>query len=382
MSDCQNPSNNCSSIELVYFSWIMPIFSNNSTTIPNFEPYTHQAGGHCCILKFDGRLCKPLVQRECEFYRTIHRDVPLLATITPEFYGCVVVSPNKTSLLENDNNDNNSTQDQARLQGTSVQGETSYIVLQDLTAGMSRPCVMDMKVRLHIHQYAPHSFSLRCVLHTHAPQQMGTHRQRYDTSVALGFRICGMRVWRESGLYSVDRFFGRGLTCDTIEDAVGAFLFDGSCLRTYLIPAILNKLRNIIAVVELSPFRFYTSSLLFIYDADEDSSARVDVRLVDFAHATSKHTKEGETDDGFLFGMRNLVSLFTQLLERSSGSSDSDSDVDSADVHSLDAEGVSTDEDMESNDNITAISGRTRSRCGSFTISSSTSVEIHNSAGF
>jgi len=327
----------------------MTINSYNTPTIHNFERYAHQAGGHCCILKFDGRLCKPLVQRECEFYRTIHKDVPLLATITPEFYGCVVVSPNSCPQLDDDN----STKENSHIDN---EGENFqyYIVLQDLTAGISKPCVMDMK--------------------------MGTYRQRFDTSVSLGFRICGMRVWRESGLYSVDRLFGRGLTCDTIEDAVGAFLFDGRFMRTHLIPPILNKLQNIMAVVEHSPFRFYTSSLLFIYDGDEDSSARVDVRLVDFAHAIYKGTKGGEADDGFLFGMRNLVALFTQLLERhSANTSDSDSDMDSGD--SLIGSDVSTDEDLEDNNNISAISRPSRSRCGSFSLSASTSMQISNTAG-
>lgn len=341
----------------------MMINNFNSTTIHNFEPYTHQAGGHCCILKFDGRLCKPLVPRECEFYRTIHKDVPLLGTITPGFYGCVVVAPNSTPHhLENDN-DNNRMKEHppSCLPPASADNSLqSYIVLQDLTAGMSKPCVMDMK--------------------------MGTYRQRFDTSVALGFRICGMRVWRGSGLYSVDRLFGRGLTCDTIEGAVSAFLYDGDCLRAELIPPILNKLKNIISVVELSPFRFYTSSLLFIYDGDDDSGASMDVRLVDFAHAVYKGTKEGEPDDGFLFGMRNLVSLFTQILERhnSAVSSDSDNDdVDSGDVISSDGDGVSTDDDMEnSSSDISTFSARSRIRCGSFTLSTPTSMEIHNSAGY
>jgi len=331
------------------------MINSNTTAIHNFEPYTHQAGGHCCILKFDGRLCKPLVQRECEFYRTIHKDVPRLATITPQFYGCVAVSPDKSSphMLDYVSAKEHSS---SLLEGSSNGGEhfQYYIVLQDLTAGMGKPCVMDIK--------------------------MGTHRQRFDTSVELGLRICGMRVWRENGLYSVDRLFGRGLTRDTIEDAVGAFLFDGSSWRTELIPLILNKLQNIIAVVQHSPFRFYTSSLLFIYDGDEDSSASVDVRLVDFAHAIYKGTKGGEADDGFLFGMRNLVSLFTNILERHGVSSDSDSDMDSGDMSNSDV--ISTDEDVDSN-NIPTVSGRPpRSRC-SFAISTtSSSVEIPNSAGY
>jgi hypothetical protein len=113
----------------------------DTSHIHDFEPYTHQVGGHCSILKFDGGVCKPLIQRECEFYRTVHKDVPLLASITPGFYGCVVVPSNSTP--------------QSRQEGSNSSGGSNesdlgkyqyYIVLQDLTAGMSKPCVMDMKV--------------------------------------------------------------------------------------------------------------------------------------------------------------------------------------------------------------------------------------------
>jgi hypothetical protein len=185
--------------------------------------------------------------------------------------------------------------------------------------------------------------------------KMGTYRQRFATSVMLGLRICGMRVWRGSELYSVDRLFGRGLTPETIEDAVSAFLFNGSMIRVDLIPSLLEKLRNIIGVVEHSPFRFYTSSLLFIYDGDGHPGA-IDVRLVDFAHAIYKGTKEGEADDGFLFGMRNLVALFNSILDRHSylRSSDNDSDARSdceeseveSDVNSSDEQSDLLDDDI------------------------------------
>lgn len=341
-------------------------YLNNHYDTPDahdFEPYTHQAGGHCSILKFDGGVCKPLVQRECEFYRTIHKDIPSLASITPAFYGCIVVPSNSTQQRENSNNTT-----KAGPAVTSGDSETLdhyqyYIVLQDLTAGMRNPCVMDMK--------------------------MGTHRQRFDTSVSLGFRICGMRVWRGCELYSVDRLFGRGLTSETVEDAVGAFIFNGSSILTALIPPILSKLHRIIGVVEHSPFRFYTSSLLFIYDGagHPDSVDSVDVRLVDFAHAIYKGTKEGEADDGFLFGMRNLVALFENILHRHSYIQPSDSDARSdseeseeSDVNSSDdLSESSTDEDMDTNlsPNNIPVHNNNSNRCLSFPSSKITpSIEL------
>jgi hypothetical protein len=153
-----------------------------------------------------------------------------------------------------------------------------------------------------------------------------------------------MRVHRWSGLYAVDRLFGRGLTPDTVEDAVAAFLFDGKTVRTevnfhfpstlsspdsptpfnsvQLIPSILVGLQRMISVLEdpTFPFRFYTSSLLFIYEGDHQATKgrtpRVDIKIIDFAHAIPKADKDGEGDDGFLFGLRNLTILFQNIAAR------------------------------------------------------------------
>lgn len=68
------------------------------------------------------------------------------------------------------------------------------------------------------------------------------------------------------------------------------------------------------------PFRFYTSSLLFIYEGDVQATKgrppRVDIKIIDFAHAIPKADKDGEGDDGFLFGLRNLTILFQNIAAR------------------------------------------------------------------
>lgn len=271
-----------------------------------FEPYAHQVAGHCSIFKLDGMVCKPLITRECEFYQTIYREFPTLVPLTPEFHGSITIHNHKL----NNNNDsdpiklctdnlttiihNPSLVDTNYLKlATQGNSTSSYIVLEDLTAEMSKPCAMDMKV--------------------------GT-RQRFTTSTLLGFRLCGMRVHRRSGLHSVDRLFGRGLTPETVEDAIAAYLFDGKTYRTELIPSILVGLQRMISVLEdpLFPFRFYTSSLLFIYEGDLQASKgrgppRVDIKIIDFAHAIPKADKDGEGDDGFLFGLRNLLVCFQNI---------------------------------------------------------------------
>jgi len=230
----------------------------------HFEPYKHQVAGHCCIVKLGGRLCKPLIHHEYEFYCILRQEYPQLLPFTAEFFGSVSMKTKKNEREE---------------------GECEFIVLEDLTAGMVKPCVMDIK--------------------------MGT-RQRFTTSTSLGFRLCGMRVWRGDGLYAVDRLFGRGLTASSIGSAIEEYLFDGYKLRMELLPCIVNTLLRLLKVMEECPCRLYTSSLLFIYEGREEN-ARVDIRVVDFAHGVPKDTKEGERDDGFVFGLKNLISLFQNI---------------------------------------------------------------------
>lgn len=290
-----------------------------------FEPYAHQVAGHCSIFKLDGMVCKPLISRECEFYQTIYREFPPLVPLTPEFHGSITIhnstktntnttesqlktnSDNKYTIYHNPSAANNYLSINT-VTDISSSTSSSYIVLEDLTAGMSKPCAMDMKI--------------------------GT-RQRFTTSAMLGFRLCGMRVHRHtppspsssspegaSELYTVDRLFGRGLTPDTVEDPIAAFLFDGSAVRVELIPSILTGLQRMIEVMSdpSLPFRLYTSSLLFAYEGDTRTHPHphpsVVLRLIDFAHAIPRGHQDAEQDDGVLLGLRNLCVLFQNIAAR------------------------------------------------------------------
>ena len=42
----------------------------------------------------------------------------------------------------------------------------------------------------------------------------------------------------------------------------------------------------------------------------------MDIKIIDFAHAIPKADKDGEGDDGFLFGLRNLMVLFQNIAAR------------------------------------------------------------------
>jgi hypothetical protein len=64
-------------------------------------------------------------------------------------------------------------------------------------------------------------------------------------------------------------------------------------------------------------FRFYGSSLLFIYDGFTEGSAasfppHIIVKMVDFAHTVK--IRDGGKDDDYKFGIYTMVRLFENIL--------------------------------------------------------------------
>ena len=91
---------------------------------------------------------------------------------------------------------------------------------------------------------------------------------------------------------------------------IAIFFDQGSTTRYDLVPIIQEKLSAIRKwFEEQDEFRLYASSLLFVYEGDEDrDDTKVDIRLVDFAHAYEHN--QSEIDRNYLFGVNKLVSFF------------------------------------------------------------------------
>lgn len=54
------------------------------------EPFVHQVGGHCCVLRFrEETICKPLIPREHQFYKSLPAA---MRKFTPQYRGVVSVS--------------------------------------------------------------------------------------------------------------------------------------------------------------------------------------------------------------------------------------------------------------------------------------------------
>lgn len=116
-----------------------------------------------------------------------------------------------------------------------------------------------------------------------------------------------------------NKYYGRSLTDDGLRRSLTQFFHNGERLRTDIFLPLLERLSRLLAVInQLDSYRFFTSSLLVIYDGLDDQPSEIDVRVIDFAHAThrgivAESTAYSGPDEGFVFGVKNLIDLIEEL---------------------------------------------------------------------
>ena len=296
--------------------------------------HPHQVGGHGKLMtSTSGTLYKPVQKRELFFYLEMRDKHPALLPFCAELKGLATFhgDPKSTDsdgdcakitytvkFLDADTHSDSLREMCDKLSPYLRENQRVYFAMQDLTRGLHIPCVMDLKTGTRIHGLdAPAEKAQRL-------------RARMDvtTSGSLGLALSGFKCVKRTGETTVVSKMtsaqGKDLTDETMKTTIHDFFHDGVAFRPDVVSAILAQLEDFQTVIsQLTPdlYRFWATSLLLIFDGDPTSDCRPVVRLVDFASTAPVQemrdlgldVSAAEEQDGFLFGLGNLISMIREL---------------------------------------------------------------------
>jgi Ca2+-binding EF-hand superfamily protein len=208
------------------------ISSLSASDEKKFRIFTHQVAGHkgkqsMLLDETENTILKPLNAHEYGFYEllkgAIDTDKLFPSHFFPKCYGSIFIESSEKSKPEH------------------------YIILENLTKGYKKPCIVDLKMGANSMGTDPHAGIIKKFKQTVV--------NNMTTSHTLGFRLAGMRVWQTDGTWTTKK------------------MMKGERIRMDALKVFLQKLDEMIKWFEVqTKFLFLSSSVLLIYDGEGEAA--------------------------------------------------------------------------------------------------------------
>ncbi|KAK2949280.1 putative Inositol hexakisphosphate kinase 3 [Blattamonas nauphoetae] len=224
--------------------------------------------------------------------------------------------------------------------GTKVIENKTYLLMENLTARFSQPCVLDIKMGKK--SSAPDASEQK--------KEIQYKKALSTTGLSHGLRIIGMKKYDHvtknvvtypksfgAGLDNMDKvrlslthFFSAACPHTATSEQIVNETFQQSMIEADLMQAQINRnaiqsvisqlqnLRDFMCSPPKTKFNFYSSSLLITFDGAIPNSGDVSTKMIDFQHVFEQVPESvayGE-DDGYIDGLNNLISVLQEILSQ------------------------------------------------------------------
>lgn len=250
----------------------------------------------------------------------MHKDGFVLKPVQPPPKGLREIGFYQTISSSDDTVDTTFRKFTAKYFGTEMIGAANtdeYLVLDNLTQGLSKPCVMDIKIGAKT--YGPDASEAK---------QRSEEGKYSGTKLPLGFSVLGIIVHSGGNVHRWTKNYGRKLAASDVDEVLENYLNTGQMQKKreksakMIATRFLQQLEEILTLFRTqTKFHIFASSLLFVYDSSLMETevtesllmSGVRVRLIDFAHT---FPGEGHIDQNYIFGLENLAKLFRAFIKR------------------------------------------------------------------
>lgn len=260
---------------------------------------------------------KPCVAAEVEFYEISNAEHPEFAQLMPTFMGSLqrgqseqlerhlaatAAPSNRTEAIvlpaalgQDPEKTTGPAESVNPLRGKKLETQLA-IVLENVLSGFKKPNFVDVKLGKRLWaDDAP--LAKRKKLDDVASQ---------TTTGSLGFRVAGMKIWQPQGEgeYKVfDKFYGRNLTPETVQDAFSTFIcLEQTTEANDVVEDIVSNIEEAVGEVEKivanQESRMYSASLLFVYEGDPQARKEA----IERAMAQTEQSREKGLTTGKIVG--------------------------------------------------------------------------------